>query len=402
MSLVQDGKESTLLDEHFQAAGLLGGGDVHESSFNVLVEPKKAGFRDGKATLNIMVRDFSWWGWFHGNRSMIEKEILIDTKPPRIEVLTRQHNISQGGAGLIIYRLAESCSVSGVNVGDRFYPGYTGYFEDQHIYMAFFALDFSQGRKTQILVRAVDGAGNEATAGFYHHIRKKRFKSDVINISDRFLNAKIPEFAALFPEESANQPLDTAIDKFKWINNDLRRQSYLKLQAICSQTDPSINWTGTFLRLPNSKRMAGFADARDYTYQGRVIDHQVHMGIDLAAYSHDSVPAANNGVVVFDDYLGIYGKTVVIDHGFGLFSIYAHLNQINVQHNQRVEKGTPLGRTGKTGLAGGDHLHFGMIIHQTYVNPIEWWDNAWITNNITSKIQLVQSEYSHAKKTQNQ
>jgi murein DD-endopeptidase MepM/ murein hydrolase activator NlpD len=52
-----------------------------------------------------------------------------------------------------------------------------------------------------------------------------------------------------------------------------------------------------------------------------------------------------------------------------------------------IAKGESMGKTGKTGLAGGDHLHYGTLIHQTYVNPVEWWDGKWITNNISSKIQ---------------
>jgi murein DD-endopeptidase MepM/ murein hydrolase activator NlpD len=81
---------------------------------------------------------------------------------------------------------------------------------------------------------------------------------------------------------------------------------------------------------------------------------------------------------------------VVIDHGVGLFSMYSHLSQIDVTQGQSVAKGDIIGRTGTTGLAGGDHLHFGMMVNQTYVNPIEWWDPAWIKNNVTDKIAAVE------------
>ena len=149
---------------------------------------------------------------------------------------------------------------------------------------------------------------------------------------------------------------------------------------------------GIFLRLANSKRMAGFADHRTYLYQGKKIDEQTHLGIDLAAYSRDKVTAANHGKVVFTDSLGIYGQTVIIDHGFGLFSMYSHLSRIDVQPDQIVAKNEPIGLTGNTGMAGGDHLHFGMLVHDTFVNPVEWWDASWIKNNITSKIKDIQIE----------
>ncbi|WP_172683796.1 M23 family metallopeptidase [Desulfosarcina cetonica] len=77
---------------------------------------------------------------------------------------------------------------------------------------------------------------------------------------------------------------------------------------------------------------------------------------------------------------------MVLDHGFGLFSLYGHLSAIDVTVGTVVEKGQILGRTGMTGMAGGDHLHYAMLIHQTFVNPVEWWDEAWIKNNISAKI----------------
>jgi len=143
------------------------------------------------------------------------------------------------------------------------------------------------------------------------------------------------------------------------------------------------------LRLPNSARKASFADHRSYKYNGRVIDQQVHLGIDLASVAHSPVPAANSGKVVFTGDLGIYGKIVVIDHGFGLFSSYSHLSAFEVKQGQVVRKGDVVGRTGSTGLAGGDHLHFGMLVHNTIVEPVEWWDAAWIKNNISGKIKAI-------------
>ena len=118
-------------------------------------------------------------------------------------------------------------------------------------------------------------------------------------------------------------------------------------------------------------------------------------GLDLASVAHAPVPAANNGIVVFSGLLGIYGRAILIDHGFGLFSMYAHLNRSDVSKGQRVSKGEIIGRTGSTGLAGGDHLHFSILVQKTFVNPIEWWDEHWIENNILSKIEAVQAEVAH-------
>jgi murein DD-endopeptidase MepM/ murein hydrolase activator NlpD len=181
------------------------------------------------------------------------------------------------------------------------------------------------------------------------------------------------------------------VDKFLKVNRELRNSNGKQLLEIVSETDKKLYWKGAFLRLPHSARKANFADHRNYKYKDHVIDQQVHLGIDLASVAHSPVPSSNSGKVVFTGHLGIYGKTVVIDHGFGVFSTYSHLSAFSVKQGQVVSKGDTIGRTGSTGLAGGDHLHFGIMVHNTFVNPVEWWDATWIKNNISTKIETVKS-----------
>jgi len=385
IGLVKDKKEVVLLDKNFPAPGFSGGGKIHEATFKVKIEPKEIGITDGKAILRMVVRDFSWRKWWRGNRTYIEKDVTIDTRPPQIDLLTRVHNLSQGGAGLVIFRISEPCMAQDVYVGENFFPGHAGYFKDPKIIIAFFALNYKQGPDTEVFVKATDYAGNSGRTGFPHYFKRKTFKKDVIKISDRFLNWKLPEFDVEAPLDSKT-PL---ADKFLKVNRDIRKDNYRQLAKLLVKTDNIIYWDGPFGRLPKSARRAGFADHRKYKYKGPVIDKQVHLGIDLASVAHSSVPASNKGKVVFADSLGIYGKTVVLDHGFGLFSMYAHLSAVNVSEGQIVAKDKIIGRTGSTGMAGGDHLHYAMLVHDTFVNPVEWWDAAWIKNNITTKIDAV-------------
>ena len=387
LGLLKDGKETVLFQKDYPSPGITVSARVVQDTFSVLIEPKKLGITDGKAILRLAVWDNSWRGWMHGNKAYVEKEATIDTVPPRIRVLTRFHNISQGGAGLVIYSLTEPCPRNGVYVGEGFFAGYSGYFSDKRIHMAFFALDYSQGPGTEFYITAVDAAGNSARSGFPHYIRKRSFKKDVIALSDSFLNWKMPEF-----DVPGAQNTDLSLpEKFLKVNRDLRQASYQQLIKVTEKTEPNLLWAGNFLRLPNSARRAGFADHRAYNYNGRTIDRQVHLGVDLASTAHSPVPAANRGKVAFVGDIGIYGRTVVIDHGFGLFSMYSHLSGANVQSGEEVQRKKIIGNTGLTGLAGGDHLHFGMIIQHTFVDPIEWWDAAWIKNNITDKISSVKS-----------
>jgi murein DD-endopeptidase MepM/ murein hydrolase activator NlpD len=196
----------------------------------------------------------------------------------------------------------------------------------------------------------------------------------------------MPEFKDFLETVDSSAPL---IDRFIAVNRHLRRSNHKMLVQALKQTDAKLYWTGAFIRLPHSAQKAGFADRRKYVYDGRTVDQQVHLGIDLASTSQSPVPAANNGRVAFAEYLGIYGKTVIIDHGFGLFSMYGHLSRIEVEKEQVVSKGEVIGFTGTTGLAGGDHLHYAMMVGHTFVNPVEWWDSTWIKHNVTDKLERV-------------
>jgi murein DD-endopeptidase MepM/ murein hydrolase activator NlpD len=387
VALLKDGKEAVLHDETFPSGGLFKGGSVQQISVKIPVAPQNLGFSDGDAVLRMVVRDYSWRDWWRGNKTYIEKKVVIDTRAPQIEVFSRAHNINMGGAGVVIFRTSEDCSLAGVQVGSEFYPGYNGIFSAPRVYVAFFALGYEQGPDTEILVKATDPAGNQGQSGLYHHIRRQDFRHDRINITDRFLERKLPDFSAELPQD----PKMSDLDRFLIVNRDLRQADYSKITEVCRTSGNKMLWRGEFLRLPKSANRARFADHRTYYYKGKEIDRQVHLGIDLASLAQSPVPAANAGSVVFGGTLGIYGETVMIGHGLRLFSMYSHLSHIAVKPGDRVSKGDNIGRTGSTGLAGGDHLHFSMLVNGTFVNPVEWWDEKWIENNVMSKIEQVKT-----------
>lgn len=387
IAIVKDGKESVLVDKEYPSGGFLGSGKVNQDNISLSLEPKKLGLADGKAVLKMVAWDYSWQRWWNGNITTVEKEVIIDTKRPDISVLSGIQNVNQGGSGIVIYSLSEPCENNGVYAGGNFFPGYSGFFNDKNIYMSFFALDQSKGPGTEIFIEAVDNAGNSTRRGFQTFIKAQVFKKDSINISDGFLSSKMPEFDAEIIQDSKT----SLSDKFLKVNRDLRAENYKKITELVKNTEKTLLWEGVFVSFPNAKKMAGYADHRDYNYQGQHIDSQVHLGIDLASVANAPVPAANRGKIVFAGDLGIYGKTVIVDHGFGLFSAYSHLNSFDVKEGDIVEKSGVVGHSGSTGLAAGDHLHFSMLVNNIFVNPLEWWDASWIKNNITAKIQDVKS-----------
>ncbi len=143
------------------------------------------------------------------------------------------------------------------------------------------------------------------------------------------------------------------------------------------------------MSIARSGYYASDGDEREYRYGGEVIDKQVHLGVDLASVKNAPIRAANRGKVVLAEFVGIYGNTVILDHGFGVLSTYSHLSNIAVREGQKIEKGDTIGTTGSTGLAGGDHLHFGILVQHLFVNPAEWWDPGWIKSNVFAKINAV-------------
>jgi murein DD-endopeptidase MepM/ murein hydrolase activator NlpD len=248
-------------------------------------------------------------------------------------------------------------------------------------------MPYDEGPNSRLYVRATDPAGNTCQTGFAYHINPRNFQQDNIIVSDAFLRQNIPQF-----EHALNiaKPSASLIEKFLAVNRDIRLTSDTTLKDACKKSEAKQYWEGPFLRLPRSARRAGFADRRKYQYNGKTVDEQVHLGIDLAATPHSPVPAANNGRVAFAEDLGIYGKTVLVDHGLGLFSMYGHLSRIEVARDQVLSKGDVIGFTGTTGLAGGDHLHYAMIVSHTFVNPVEWWDPNWIKHNVTDKLKEIE------------
>jgi murein DD-endopeptidase MepM/ murein hydrolase activator NlpD len=385
ISLIQDGREFPLIEKSYPFSSFFRGGETKQDLSTVKIEPKSLGLNDSPARLRVELADYSWRRWGKGNVTTSDFDVEIDTHPPEISVLTTAHNVNQGGVGLTIYRLSEACSWSGVTVGDHEYPGYKADFSDAAVNLCFFALNYDQGRGTEMYLTATDRAGNTTRIGFANLIKVKNFKHDKIDIQDSFLSSKIPEFDIKDPAE-ANKSL---LEKFLYVNGTMRRANDGLVAEKVKNTAPKILWNGTFLRLPGGAPRAGYADHREYMYQGKAVDNQVHLGLDLASLAHSPVPAANDGVVAFTGLLGIYGKTVLLDHGMGVHSMYSHLSSIDVKEAQPVKKGDILGKTGSTGMAGGDHLHLAMLVHDTYVNPIEWWDPKWLKDNVTAKIDAV-------------
>ena len=364
----------------FPRTSYVGQSGPFEQSQSIPFDAKKLGFKDGPLTLVLEAVDFSFQGWFKGNKTIVRKDISVDTKPPRIEILHSEKYIIPGGAGIAIYRLSDGDTTHGVVVNGYFNPGFLIGDGRDDTFISFFALPFDAEKIDSLKITALDKAGNSANVPFSTTYKADRKKKDKINVSDGFLNRKIPEFQQYYQDMSGS-----LLEKYLYINNTVRKENNQKISELCKNPREERLWEGRFLRMAGSSR-AGFADYRTYYFNGKAIDNQTHLGIDIASTRRVDVKAANQGVVIFADYLGIYGNMVMIDHGQGVFSLYSHLSQINVALEDKVDQQTVLGLTGTTGMAGGDHLHFSILVNGVFVTPKEWWDQHWIDVTIEEPI----------------
>ncbi len=384
--LVQNLESYTLAQEQFPPQSLLSIGKNDHQTYDLTLVPfgdDAIPKRRGQVKLVIEARDYSWRGFFEGNWARIEQDLDVKLTPPRLEVLSSPLPVSQGGAGIAAYRVSDDAQRYGVQIGETFFPGYPN---PERAFTAFslFAFPHDLPASTPVLLVADDGLGNHAEQRLDVPIVPKQWRSRPIKISDRFIERTVRPIIAQTP---GIEDLDDPLRNFLQVNNVLRKRTADQLAAMASDSRPEFLWNGAFIQLSNSQVEAAFADHREYRYAGKVVDRQYHLGFDLAVTKHYPVEAANDGKVVMAEYFGIYGNTIVIDHGYGLQSLYAHLSSLAAEKGDVVGKGQVIGKSGMTGLAAGDHLHFSLILQGIQINPMEWWDPRWVQSRINEPLR---------------
>jgi murein DD-endopeptidase MepM/ murein hydrolase activator NlpD len=374
-TLSQGGTEHSLASEQFD-------GPVSEKMIAVALT-KVAGVKEGPAVLRVTARDASLWHSFSGNEAVLEKTLTIDNTPPTLQLIADDRYVNFGGVGAIVYKASADTATSGVKIGDYFFPGFPGQVKDHpDHFLALFAHPYNVPPEARPTLVATDKAGNTREMRLAYELKNVQYKKSTLAISDSFLQNKV---APLLGDVAARPAAPK--DVFVAVNRRLRKENEDRITAVTKTATPSMLWQDAFAQLSNSKVEANFADQRTYTYNGQLIDTAYHLGYDLSVTKNYPVEAANSGTVAYTGDLGIYGNTVILDHGLGLFTLYGHLSSIDVKAGDAVAKRQVLGKTGETGLAAGDHLHFGIYLDGVAVLPVEWWDQKWIDDNIKPKLE---------------
>jgi murein DD-endopeptidase MepM/ murein hydrolase activator NlpD len=345
VELVQGDLAQTLAEPEYQPAPAWAFWRKGTASAEVTVGAGKSAMKDlkpGTAVVRVTAQRAGALLWSPAP-VIAQVELPVRLIPPSLQVSSTFTYPNQGGSEAVVYRVGESTVRDGVAVGGRFFPGYP-----------------------------LPG-GNP----------QDRFALFAIRLNDGFMEKVTTEIMSQTPELSDKGKL---LDNYLQINRELRKKNNAFLESLNGKTQPAFLWREPFLPMVNTAIMSHFAERRVYLYNDVQVDEQDHLGLDMASLRAAPVPAANDGVVIFAGYLGIYGNCIVIDHGYGLSTLYAHLSSMRVKEGDKVTRGQEIGRSGATGLAGGDHLHFAILLRGLPVSPIEWFDRKWIHDRLKLKL----------------
>ncbi len=370
VSVVQDQQVFTIINRHFTS---------RENVQHIPFTLGESGLKQGPFELIISATDNSWANLGKGNTATKHFSMELDIQAPRLKVLSPSPSVRRGSATVVAYEASEELDSTGIVLGELFFPAFLNE-KGQYVVYFPFPLDFNADNfKPEIL--AYDFAGNTTRSPLIVHAQNRNYTHDNLGVGDAFLKKVMPPFKDAFPKS-----LKSDLQRYVYANSVIRKENDKTLAELAKHSAKEKLWTGPMLRLPKAATRAQFGDDRSYVYKGETIDRQTHMGIDLASTAKAEIPAANDGRVVFAGPLGIHGNAIVIDHGQGLMSLYSHTSKMNVAPGDLVKKGDIIGNTGTSGLAGGDHLHFGILASGVQVQPADWFDKKWIENAIEKRL----------------
>ena len=350
------------------------------------IEPPKLDmFYKGQNTvLEIEVVDNSKWNFLEGNKIIKEIDVKIDTKKPIANVLANSRYIQRGGSGVVVVKVQDdNLKDAFISFNDKRNFKLTPFYkENYYVALVAWPMDISAFDRVNLIV--IDKAKNKTITKVPFYIQKKNFKNDNIKLTEKFIR----NVSANVLEQSFEKIPDNNKDIFVYSNTILRDKNIKTIEQTVSKNS-SLDRIDSFdikafKRLRGSKTVAGYGDKRHYYLNGEKINEAWHLGIDWASVKKAPVRSSNEGIVIFKNYLGLYGNSIIIDHGMGLSTLYAHTSSQHVDFGEDISKNKKIANTGSTGAVFGDHLHFGVLVQGVEVNPIEWMDKNWIKVRITN------------------
>ena len=384
----KDGKRNIVLNQEVISS--------NQKNLSIDIVPPKLDmfYKGDKAVLEIEVVDNSKWNFLEGNKALKKVNIILDTKKPVANVLSNSRYIQRGGSAVVVVEVSDD------NLEDM-YISFNGKkkfklmpYKTKNYFVALVAwpIDIEEFNRVNLVV--LDKAKNKRITKVPFYIQKKKIKTDDIELNKNF----IKNVSAFVLEQSGEAVPNDVGEIFVYSNTHLRDKNIEQLEktALNSMKDKVIEEfkIKPFRRLRGSKTVAGYGERRHYFLDGQEINQAWHLGVDWASVKKAPIKTSNSGEVVFKNYLGLYGNSIIIDHGMGLFSLYAHTSTQKVEVGDIVKAKEVIANTGSTGAVFGDHLHFGILIQGVEVNPLEWMDKNWIKVRITNVLNDANKQIS--------
>jgi len=377
---LSDGKNSIVLSKQLFT--------TTKEEYILDIEFPRTGFISNKKQFELKIEaiDASKWNFLSGNTAIQKSLINVDTKRPELYTINNSYKIIKGGVATVVFKAKDENLKDlyiETNFGKKFYP--TPFYKENY-YISLLAWP-SNEKKFKATIIATDKAGNIAKSRVKFYLKGKNYRTSNIVLKDNFLDGKIVDLA----EENSQQATTMGrLERFKFVNENLREKNEKVIEntslAVPTQmiSDFKLN---PFYPLKNAAAVASFGDHRFYSYNSKPVSEGYHLGLDLASIAKADIASSNDGTVVYAKYNGIYGKNIIISHGLGLYSLYGHASSYLVDEAENVKTGDIIAKSGTTGLALGDHLHFGILVQGVEVRPEEWMDKNWMKDNVFDVIK---------------
>lgn len=363
---------------------------IPSKQLDLQIDPPKLDmfYKKDKAIIQVQVVDNSKWNYMNGNVAIKNINVKIDKKKPTANIVNNSRYIQRGGSAIVVVQVKDkNLKEAYISFNNKIKFKLTPYLKESY-FVALIAWPIDIKKFKRVNLVAIDKANNQTVTKVPLYIQNARLKKDNIKLSENF----IKNVSTNVLEQSNMQVPQTLEEIFIYSNKELRAKN---LKTIKEVGDKAIDTTSIidsfnikrFRRLRGSKTVASYGERRSYYLDGKKINEAWHLGIDMASIKHAPIKISNDGVVVYKNYLGLYGNAIIVKHSLGLCSLYAHTSTQNVELGDSVTAGQKIANTGSTGGVFGDHLHFGIIVQGYEVNPLEWMDSHWIKGRITKVLK---------------
>jgi len=377
---LSDGKNSIVLTKKLF--------EVSQKEYILNIEFPRTGFVSNKKNFELTIEavDSSKWNFLSGNKAIKKSVIHVDTRRPELMTINNSYKIIRGGVATVVFKAKDENLKElyiETNFGKIFRP--IPFYKDGYFISLLAWPSYEKNFKATIVAR--DKAGNVAKSRVRFYLKGKRYKVSKLVLKDSFLDGKITDLAE--EDDSSTVTMDR-LERFKYVNEGMRKKNEEIIRKVASATPTKMVSSFSlkpFYPLKNGAAVASFGDHRYFSYNKNPVSESYHQGLDLASTAGASVIASNDGIVVFARYNGIYGKNIIISHGLGVYTLYGHNSSFLVNEGEEVKAGDVISKTGMTGLALGDHLHFGVLVQGIEVRPEEWMDKNWMKDNIFGVIK---------------